>query len=130
MREIKHIHETAIYAKDLDAAEKFYCDVLGLQVHSKTDGRHVFFRLAGAMFLVFNPVTTNKEERLPHGAHGPGHAAFLIESEDFDSWLDRLRRHDVEVELIKEWPRRGRSVYFRDPAGNSIELVAGDIWGL
>lgn len=130
MRAITQIHETAVYAEDLAAAEEFYRDVLGLQVHHKVDGRHVFFRLTEAMFLVFNPTTTEREERLPHGAHGTGHAAFLIESEDFDSWLDRLEQHGVAVELIKEWPRGGRSIYFRDPAGNSIELIAGDLWGL
>jgi hypothetical protein len=27
------------------------------------------------------------------------------------------------------WPRGGRSIYFRDPAGNSVELVTPGLWG-
>ena len=42
--EIEAIVETAIYVDDLDAAEAFYRDVLGLEVLGREAGRHVFFR--------------------------------------------------------------------------------------
>ena len=38
------ILESALYVTDLDAAEAFYRDVLGLERIAKVDGRHVFFR--------------------------------------------------------------------------------------
>ena len=28
------------------------------------------------------------------------------------------------------WPGGGRSIYFRDPAGNCVELVTPGVWGL
>jgi catechol 2,3-dioxygenase-like lactoylglutathione lyase family enzyme len=34
----------------------------------------------------------------------------------------------VEIEREITWPLGGRSVYFRDPAGNSVEFVEGEIW--
>jgi catechol 2,3-dioxygenase-like lactoylglutathione lyase family enzyme len=61
-----------------------------------------------------------------HGATGAGHVAFSVES--LDGWRERFAEHGVEVEQEKEWPRDGRSIYVRDPAGNSVELVEGDLW--
>jgi len=29
-----------------------------------------------------------------------------------------------------EWPQGGRSIYFRDPAGNSLEFAEPRIWRL
>ena len=28
------------------------------------------------------------------------------------------------------WPRGGRSIYFRHPAGNSVEPITPGVWGL
>jgi catechol 2,3-dioxygenase-like lactoylglutathione lyase family enzyme len=36
----------------------------------------------------------------------------------------------VAIEQEMDWPRGGRSFYFRDPAGNSLELATPKIWGL
>ncbi len=45
---IQHLVEAAVYVDDLDGAEMFYQDVLGLQVIGKEAGRHIFFELARA----------------------------------------------------------------------------------
>lgn len=126
------ILETAMYASDVDAAERFYRDVLGLPVDSKAVGRHVFFRCGDAMLLVFNPaVTAVKEGDVPaHGARGPGHVAFAVENGELEPWLERLADQGVEIEASVDWPGGGQSIYFRDPAGNSIELTTPSIWGI
>ena len=36
----------------------------------------------------------------------------------------------VEIEVDYLWPGGGRSIYFRDPAGNSLEFAEPSIWGL
>jgi predicted enzyme related to lactoylglutathione lyase len=36
----------------------------------------------------------------------------------------------VAIEKIVDWPGGGRSLYFRDPAGNSLELATPRIWGI
>ena len=36
----------------------------------------------------------------------------------------------MTIEQEVDWPRGGRSFYFRDPAGNSLELATPRIWGL
>ena len=129
---ISAVVETAVYVDDLQAAETFYGTVLGLRVIGKELGRHVFFQAgeAGAL-LAFRAEATLKGDPLPpHGATGPGHFALGIDAEAFDAWRKLLQGHAVTVEKEVEWPRGGKSLYFRDPAGNSVELVTPGVWGL
>ncbi len=35
----------------------------------------------------------------------------------------------VPIEHEQEWPGGGRSLYFRDPDGNSLELITRGTWG-
>ena len=63
-----------------------------------------------------------------HGATGAGHVAFSVGDGELDAWREKLRARGVELEQEKTWPRGGRSIYVRDPAGNSVELVEGDLW--
>ena len=65
-----------------------------------------------------------------HGARGPGHACFAVAEADLDGWQRRLEEAGVAIEQVMTWPRGGRSFYFRDPAGNSLELATPRIWGL
>lgn len=125
--------ETCLYVSDLTEAERFYCDVLGLQLESRQPGRHVFLYCGQQMLLLFEPNASNAEDsKMPrHGAVGRGHVAFRIPNNDISSWQERLVSLGVEIETIIEWPRSEyRSLYFRDPAGNSLELTTGAIWGL
>ncbi|WP_045235323.1 VOC family protein, partial [Deinococcus pimensis] len=47
--------ETCLYVDDLAAAERFYVDLLGFEVHGRAPGRHLFLRADGAMLLLFDP---------------------------------------------------------------------------
>jgi catechol 2,3-dioxygenase-like lactoylglutathione lyase family enzyme len=133
---ISGILETCLYAADLVAAERFYAHVLGLDVVGREDGRHVFFRCGNGMLLIFNPNRTSMElsfiggAKIPsHGALGPGHVAFAIMERDLDAWREKLAQAGIEIESEVAWPQGGRSLYLRDPAGNSVELATPQIWG-
>jgi catechol 2,3-dioxygenase-like lactoylglutathione lyase family enzyme len=128
--QVNAVLETCLYAHDLEAAERFYTTVLGLPFLSRVVGRHVFFRCGSGVFLVFNPVATSVPGFPAHGAEGPGHVAFRIPADDFGEWRERLRSHEVAIEAEINWPGGGHSIYFRDPAGNSIELASAAVWGL
>lgn len=135
------ILETILYTPDLDAARHFYRDVMGLELYSQVPGRHLFFRLERQMLLIFDPVATEVPPRPgalpvpPHGARGPGHVCFGATAGQIDDWRRHLEAHGVVIESDFTWPnsdpaKRGRSIYFRDPAGNSVELAEARIWGL
>jgi catechol 2,3-dioxygenase-like lactoylglutathione lyase family enzyme len=129
---IEGVVETAVYVDDLQAAEAFYRTVLGLSLLGKEPGHHVFFRVGdNQVLLAFRAEATLKGDLLPsHGATGPGHFALAIEAEAFDAWRNHLQGHGVAIEKEMAWPRGGKSLYFRDPAGNLVELVTPGIWGL
>ena len=124
--------ETCLYVNDLEAAEAFYRDVLGLELRSRVAGRHAFFRCGEAMLLLFNPEATRiaTGEVPTHGASGPGHVGFRATLAEMEAWRRQLAAHDVAIEVDLAWPGGGHSLYFRDPAGNSVEIVTPDIWGL
>ncbi|MDB5308052.1 MAG: glyoxalase/bleomycin resistance/extradiol dioxygenase family protein [Gemmataceae bacterium] len=128
---VEAVVETAVYADDLAAAEHFYATVLGLPVIGREAGRHVFFRVgAGNVLLVFRPEATLRPGDLPpHGAAGPGHFALGVRADSLSVWRDHLAATGVVIEKEFVWPRGGHSVYFRDPAGNSVELVTPGLWG-
>lgn len=129
---IQAIVETAVYVDDLDAAEDFYHRILGLRVIGREEGRHVFFQVGPAgVLLAFLADATLKGDHLPpHGARGPGHFALGIATDELDAWRQRLRDRGVAIEKEVAWPRGGKSLYFRDPAGNSVELITPGVWGL
>src|SRR6266446_3987292 len=129
---IKAVVETTMYVDDLPATEAFYRTVLGLRVIGKEPGRHVFFQVGEAnVLLAFLAEATLKGDQLPpHGASGPGHFALGIDAEAFDAWRKLLQEHGLTIEKEVEWPKGGKSLYSRDPAGNLVELVTPGVWGL
>ncbi len=135
-RRLDCVLESSLYVRDLSAAEAFYGDVLGLTLVSWLEGRHVFFRCGNQMVLLFNPEATANPDLTPrgvgaHGAHGPGHLAFGVNEDEIDVWREHLERHGVEIEQEIDWGgRKGRSIYFRDPDGNSLEFATSALWGL
>lgn len=133
MPKIAGVLEAALYADDLEAAEAFYAGVLGLEVVLRMEGRHVFFRCGSTVLLVFDPAAarTPGEGNLaapPHGADGPGHVCFSAPEPALTDWDDLLRAKGQEIERRITWPGGARSIYLRDPAGNSVEFAEPRLW--
>ena len=125
------ILETSLYTDDLERAESFYTSVLGFELFAKEPGRHLSFKCGNQMLLIFDPNRTlNETEVAPHGARGPGHVAFAVPLAELDQWADRLHLKGTRIEHDVSWPKGGRSLYFRDPAGNCLELASPLVWGM
>lgn len=133
---IEGILETAIYADDLDAAETFYGGVLGLEKVLRAGNRHVFFRCGQGILLIFNPAETVKPPSSdtlpvpPHGTTGSGHVCFRMNGETIDRMIEKLNKAGIVIESDFRWPNGARSIYFRDPAGNSLECAEPRLWNL
>jgi catechol 2,3-dioxygenase-like lactoylglutathione lyase family enzyme len=132
MDDIVGVVETAVYVDDLDRAEAFYREVLGLRLLVRKAGRHAFFQAGDRdVLLIFLAAATLQDDVLPsHGCTGPGHFALGVPAGSLSVWRQRLGRHGVAIEKEVLWPRGGTSLYFRDPAGNSVELITPGVWGL
>ncbi len=129
MPQIHQIIETSLYVRDLAETERFYRRVFEIEPYGKAAGRHLFFKVGGYMLLLFVADSTRAGDDLPaHGASGPGHVAFAVSHEDVEAWRRHLQACGVPIEHEHTWPSGGRSIYFRDPSGNSLELVTPDTW--
>jgi len=131
------ILEAALYVEDLDVAEEFYGGVLGLERITRAGNRHVFFRCGDGVVLLFNaaetvqpPAPDSPLQVPPHGAKGQGHLCFRADGGEIGRWREHLQAQGVTIEAEVEWPSGGRSIYFRDPSGNSLEFAEARIWGI
>ncbi len=131
---LEGVLEVALYADDLNAAAAFYGGILGLEEITRQDGRHVFFRSASTIVLVFRSEVTRlvaAQGSLPvplHGTEGAGHVCFATKGANLDAWVARLKRCSVDIEADFFWPNGARSIYVRDPAGNSVEFAEARMW--
>ena len=129
----KKIIETCIYSTKLKEMKNFYIDRLGLDFVSEENGRHVFLKAGKSMLLIFNPESTLNESMsiFPiHGAITPPsivHFALEINTADYEKWKDLLSKKQINIE--KELKiGNSRSIYFRDPSGNVVELITENAW--
>ncbi|WP_454618845.1 VOC family protein [Bradyrhizobium cenepequi] len=136
MPKLAGVIETALYVDDLDRARAFYTDVLGLESLT-SDSRFLAFDVGGRnVLLLFRRGATLETVHLPggtippHDGHGPIHAAFAIAADELPAWEKRLGEHDVAIEGRTDWPRGGKSIYFRDPDNHLLELVTPGVWAI
>lgn len=134
MPRLNGIVETALYVDDLKRAEVFYEEILELKpVFS--DGRLTAYDAGGqSVLLVFQRGASVECAEVPgglipgHDGAGPLHCAFSISAEDFHAWKARLNERGVRIEGCMDWPRGGKSIYFRDPDGHLLELATPGLW--
>jgi catechol-2,3-dioxygenase len=128
--------ETALYVDDLDRASRFYEALFDLARIEDNDRFRAYSVGGRSVLLLFKRGASNRVTQLPGGTIGPHdgsgqlHFAFAIQREDLAEWETKLAAHQITVEHRVKWPRGGTSLYFRDPDGNSVELVTPGVWSI
>ena len=93
-------------------------------------------RCGPGVLLIFNAketVVPPPPQAFPvpvHGAAGPGHACFRVAGPALDFWAKKLEEAGIAIEADFRWPNGARSLYFRDPAGNSLECAEPGLWNI
>jgi catechol 2,3-dioxygenase-like lactoylglutathione lyase family enzyme len=105
---------------------RFYTEVLGLDVLGES-AEGVLFRVAPG-YGGHTQVLALFNRRVPLSAAQTtlDHLAFTIDRADFGAECQRLEAIGLELELRTHAWVHWRSVYFRDPEGNEVELVCYD----
>lgn len=129
MEQITQIKETALYVQDLDRTEDFYHGRLGLEIISREEGRHIFFKAGSSILLCFMADATKNGETLPaHYGEGKLHIAFEVSKEEYQKTKEQIREKGIEIEHEQSWGGEYQSFYFRDPDGHSLEIVPEGMW--
>ncbi len=120
------LSELVLEVDDLDAAERFYVDVLGLPVVERWGDRAATWLMAGERTRIglWRPFVGLAGAR--GGAHV--HYALHIAECDYDAALARLRKHGYEPEEHRfDAYDDSRAAYVTDPPGNVVELWTWDV---
>jgi catechol 2,3-dioxygenase-like lactoylglutathione lyase family enzyme len=136
MPEVTGVVETCLYVDDLARAARFYEDVFEFK---RLIGDERFCALSVAdrnVLLLFRRGATRESIPTPGGtipAHdgaGRVHVAFSIPAAAEGDWKRRLAERGIVIESTVDWPRGGRSLYFRDPDQHLLELITPGCWSI
>lgn len=127
--DFKQIKETCIYSTDLERAKTFYHNMLGLEIISHLEGKHIFFRAGSSVLLCFNPDdSSRKTSPPPHYAKGRYHFAFEVEAGEYEQHKAEIIAKGIPIVDTVVWNSGQESFYFEDGLGNILEIVPVGIW--
>ena len=127
------LHHTALVSSDVERTVRFYQDVLGFPLTELIENRdypgssHFFFDIGNGnlvAFFDFPGLDVGPYAEVLGGLH---HMAISVDPDRWTALVDRLTEAGVPHEV-----HSGVSVYFRDPDGARIELIAdplGEMYG-
>ncbi|MCW2856842.1 MAG: putative dioxygenase [Marmoricola sp.] len=127
------LHHFAIVARDVEETVRFYQGLLGFPLTDIFENRdyqgsnHFFFDIGNdnlIAFFDFPGLDVGPYAEVLGGLH---HVAISVEPERWAELKDRLTEAGVEYQS-----ESGTSIYFRDPNGARLELIAdplGEMYG-
>jgi catechol 2,3-dioxygenase-like lactoylglutathione lyase family enzyme len=131
---LERILETAIYTAGLERSSHFYEEIMGLKPMFADQRLRAYDAGGGSVLLVFLRGASDEPVVLPqgtipgHDSQGRLHLAFAIRADELGPWERRLTGHKIGIEARMDWPRGGKSIYFRDPDGHLLELATPGLW--
>lgn len=125
----KGIYHIGIPVNDMERAVKFYTEVLGMTI-AKLNRDDMGDRLNRAdlrsgndMVVLFQRPKPIEKDALKED--GATHQAFIVDSNDFELAVKKMKDRGVKIHEIPTVERpSGRGFYFFDPEGNLLQLYA------
>jgi catechol 2,3-dioxygenase-like lactoylglutathione lyase family enzyme len=127
------LHHTALVSGDVERTIRFYQDVVGFPLTELVENRdypgssHFFFDIGNGNLLAFFDFPGLDLGPYAEVLGGLHHIAISVDPEHWEAAVDRLTAAGVAHEVHSEV-----SVYFTDPDGARIELIAdplGEMYG-
>jgi catechol 2,3-dioxygenase-like lactoylglutathione lyase family enzyme len=114
------LRHLALHARDLDAMRRFYVDVLGFDVEWEPDPDNVYLSSG-----IDNVALHRAKGAVARDGGALDHLGLIVRTpDDVDRWAAFLESRGVTLAMPPKTHRDGaRSFYFRDPDGNSIQII-------
>ncbi len=115
------LRHVALYVQDMEACERFYVDLLGMEVEWRPDPDNLYLSSGNdnlALHRAASPPAPTPVQRLDHIGF------FLPTPEAVDAWYDWLNAGGVRMRAAPRTHRDGaRSFYCHDPAGTTVQMI-------
>ena len=130
MSPIGGLGEIALRVTDLDAMQRFYANVIGLELMRRLDAS-AFFRIADGFAghtRILALFDRRDSQSAPPRADATtvDHLAFAIPLAAYEPEKQRLEALGLRVDTVEHAWVHWRSLYVDDPEGNRVELVCFD----
>jgi catechol 2,3-dioxygenase-like lactoylglutathione lyase family enzyme len=121
---IRAIDYTVIFVRDMAAMRRFYEDILGFPLLRELSPRWIEYRIGGNTLALAKPSLTAADGPTPNGSASL-QLAFKVPVPDVDRCADELLRQGVNlVSPPTDQVFGHRTLFFRDPDGNLLEVFA------
>ena len=123
-KSIRTIDYTVILVRDMAAMRRFYEGVLHFPLTRELSAGWIEYQIGGNTLALSRPGRTAKDAPTPKGSASL-QLAFKVAVDDVDSCAEELLRHGVDLlEPPTNQPFGHRTLFFRDPDGNLLEVYA------
>jgi catechol 2,3-dioxygenase-like lactoylglutathione lyase family enzyme len=123
-RAIRAIDYTVIFVRDMAAMRRFYEGVLGFPLLRELSPGWIEYRIGDNTLALARPSRTAGDAPAPQGSASL-QLAFKVSAPEVDQCADELVRQGVElVSPPTNQPFGHRTLFFRDPDGNLLEVFA------
>jgi len=115
------MRHVALYVRDMAACERFYVELLGMQVEWRPDPENLYLS-SGSDNLALHQAA---DEERPEALQRLDHIGFFMRSpEDVDAWYGFLESEGVRMRNAPRTHRDGaRSFYCFDPDGTVVQII-------
>lgn len=121
---IRAIDYTVIFVRDMPRMRRFYEDVLRFQVARELSPGWIEYRVGDNTLTLARPSRTTADAPIPNGSAAL-QLAFKVSAPEVDQCADELVRHGVApLSPPTNQPFGHRTLFFRDPDGNLLEVFA------